>query len=84
MIFSFVTVLFGVAFALTAELLASHLFYIPLACAAVCTVSWVLFTHCWQRRVQRERERVLERRDRIVHDILATQDFYSVEVKKHD
>lgn len=84
MIFSFITVLTGVAFALTAELLASHLFYIPLACAAICAASWAVFAAVWQRRVQKERERALDKRDRIVRDLLATQDFYSVEVQKHD
>ena len=34
MILAGVSIIAGVAFALTAELLASHLFYIPLACAA--------------------------------------------------
>lgn len=84
MIFAFISILTGTAFALTAELLASHLFYIPLACAVVCAASWALFSHCWMRRVQKERERELNKRDRIVHDLLATQDFYSVEVQKHD
>lgn len=84
MIFSFITVLAGVAFALTAELLASHLFYIPLACAAVCAASWALFSHYWLRRVKKERERTLDNRDRIVRDLLATQDFYSVEVRHDD
>lgn len=84
MIFAFITVIAGVAFALTVELLASHLFYIPLACAAVCAASWAIFSHCWLHRVQKERERELDKRDRIVRDLLATQDFYSVEVKKHD
>lgn len=84
MIFSFITVLAGVAFALTAELLASHLFYIPLACAAVCAASWALFSHYWLRRVQKERERALDKRDRILRDLLATQDFYSVEVRHDD
>ena len=84
MIFSFITVLAGVAFALTAELLASHLFYIPLACAAVCAASWALFSHYWLRRVQKERERTLDKRDRIVRDLIATQDFYNVEVRHDD
>lgn len=84
MIFAGITIFAGIAFALTAELLATHLFYIPLACAAVCAASWALFSHFWLRRVQKERERELDKRDRIVRDLLATQDFYSVEVQKHD
>lgn len=84
MIFAGITILAGIAFALTAELLATNLFYIPLACAAVCAASWALFSHFWLRRVQKERERSLDKRDRIVRDLLATQDFYSVEVQKHD
>lgn len=84
MIFVGVSIISGVAFALTAELLASHLFYIPLACAAICAASWAVFAAVWKRRVQKERERELDKRDRIVHDLLATQDFYSVEVQKHD
>lgn len=84
MIFAFITVLTGVAFALTAELLASHLFYIPLACAAVCAASWALFSHYWLHRVQKERERALDKRDRIVRDLIATKDFYSVEVRHDD
>lgn len=84
MIFAGVSVISGVAFALTAELLASHLFYIPLLCAAVCATSWALFAHGWMRKVQKKREQALVHRDRIVRDLLATQDFYSVEVQKHD
>ena len=84
MIFVGVSIIAGVAFALTAELLASHLFYIPLSCAAICAASWAVFAAVWQRRVQKERERELDKRDRIVRDLLATQDFYSVEVQKHD
>lgn len=84
MIFVGVSIIAGTAFALTAELLASHLFYIPLACAAICAASWSVFAAVWQRRVQKERERALDKRDRIVHDLLATQDFYSVEVRHDD
>ena len=56
----------------------------PLLCAAVCAVSWAVFAAVWQRRVQKERERELDKRDRIVRDLLATQDFYSAEVRHDD